>query len=47
MTAKEMYRIIEWFRAMGYGELQACDLLRYAATGTDLPDPEKDTDQDE
>lgn len=37
MNVQEVERAIEWVKAMGLTESDACDLIRYIATGVGLP----------
>ena len=38
MTAMETARLIEWLRAMGLTDSDACSCIIYIATGTGLPE---------
>ncbi len=48
MNVQEVARTIEWFKAKGLNEVDACDFLTYIATGVGLPKKEptevKETD---
>ena len=37
MTAMETARLIEWLRAMGLSDSDACSCITFMATGTGLP----------
>ncbi len=40
MNVEEVARAIEWFKARGLNEVDACDFLTYVATGVGLPNKE-------
>ncbi len=40
MNVEEVARAIEWFKAMGLSDADACNFLTYIATGVGLPTKE-------
>lgn len=40
MNVEEVARAIEWFKAMGLSDSDACNFLTYIATGVGLPTKE-------
>lgn len=42
MNVEEVARAIEWVTAMGLTEADACNLIKYIATGVGLPTKESD-----
>lgn len=45
MNVEEAARAIEWCKAMGLTEADACNLLTYIATGVGLPNRDSSEDQ--
>lgn len=45
MNVEEVARAIEWVKAMGLTDTDACNLITYIATGVGLPTKEKESDK--
>ena len=45
MNVEEVARAIEWVKAMGLTEADACNLIQYIATGVGLPNQSKEADK--